>query len=357
MRIPALDGIRGLAIVLILLYHHFGLTAGWMGVDLFFVLSGFLITGILADTKHKENYYRNYIVRRILRIFPLYYFVLIVFFLIVPACMGQRATGLFAIYYHDSAYYWAYLQNWIQILHIAEYERSSRVFIHFWSLAIEEQFYIFWPLIVYFFSSRHLLRILALFIVLSISLRCYYTYAGYHWIYTYANTFARLDSLSAGAMAALMLRDEKYLPSLQKATPFLFALSFALLAGYIAVYRPHNPGDFFFRTGGYTLTALFFAGMLVYSLSTHGGNWVKLLMEMKWLRFFGKYSYALYVFHYPIICLLRPVLYERLERIFPNGLMADMLGNITCIGLAILMSLASFELIEGPALKLKMKIV
>ena len=151
-RLPQLDGIRGIAILLVLVHNtnpsaslHIAAisTYGWMGVDLFFALSGFLITGILLDTKQSDGYFRNFYARRCLRIWPLYYSLLIFMFVIVPHARPAEAHAIF----ERSAPWWAYpffLQNFL----VAIPQQAAGALGVTWSLAIEEQFYLVWPLFV-----------------------------------------------------------------------------------------------------------------------------------------------------------------------------------------------------------------
>src|SRR4030095_11127987 len=145
---PALDGLRGFAILGVLLQHNFSFLPipkyGWVGVDLFFVLSGFLITEILLKTKEHKNYLPNFYIRRILRIFPLYYGSLILFFALGP--LVSQFKDQYSYYSANQGMLWAYLQNW---LYIAKPRLDDHtVFSHFWSLSVEEQFYLVWPLLV-----------------------------------------------------------------------------------------------------------------------------------------------------------------------------------------------------------------
>ncbi|HZJ61945.1 MAG TPA: acyltransferase [Kofleriaceae bacterium] len=154
--VPALDGVRGLAILLVLAHNlspfestrrlidlSAGLTFdfGWVGVQLFFVLSGYLISGILLDTRGAPGYYRAFFGRRVLRIFPLYYGVLFLCLVLLPV-LGLAPDALLADRRH-SVWLWTYLINWAEPLGAA-----IAVFPHFWSLAVEEQFYLVWPFVV-----------------------------------------------------------------------------------------------------------------------------------------------------------------------------------------------------------------
>ena len=165
--IPALDGVRGLAILAVLAHQlcldgypmnstvkHLLLPfeAGWIGVQLFFVLSGFLITGVLLETRHAQNYWSSFFMRRSLRIFPLYYVLLLVTFVVVPRLVDVSAATLAE--HGNAAWYWLYASNWMVLGPVKEVETLG----HCWSLAVEEQFYLLWPFVVRMFGNRGLAR-------------------------------------------------------------------------------------------------------------------------------------------------------------------------------------------------------
>src|SRR5262249_2453340 len=162
---PALDGVRGMAILLVLLFHFVGdmppasaveraivdvTKYGALGVELFFVLSGFLITGILYDARSEPHYFRNFYMRRLLRIFPLYYGVLALLFFVIPLIPVLRGPTLDYLI-ERQAWAWPYAVN----IHIAKHGDWALPYINlFWSLAIEEHFYLFWPLLVFLLAGR-----------------------------------------------------------------------------------------------------------------------------------------------------------------------------------------------------------
>src|SRR5271157_2343931 len=201
-RIPQLDAVRGLAVLLVLVHNtdiypslHLGLIAsnGWMGVDLFFVLSGFLITGILVDTKKSEGYFRNFYARRCLRIWPLYYSALLFMFVIVPLLRPSEAQTVFEA---RSSPWWAYL-FFLQNFLIPIPTMATGLLGVTWSLAVEEQFYLVWPWVIRYFSFTQVRRIAIAVICVSPALRFYLSL---NHINIYSNPFCRLDALMAGAL-------------------------------------------------------------------------------------------------------------------------------------------------------------
>ena len=218
-RVPVLDGIRGIAILLVMMFHFWAVgTArlsyplerayssiagmGWIGVDLFFVLSGFLITGILLDLRRNPDYFRIFYGRRTVRIFPLYYAALTVFFLVVPMLLThlhhQRAfdveTGT-----AGKLFAWTYLLNWYEGL--KGFQIIPHPLQHFWSLAIEEQFYLVWPFLVLKLARRRLIQVCFGLMALGLFMR-----AVMYWIHlpiaAYTWTICRADPLAAGAIVA-----------------------------------------------------------------------------------------------------------------------------------------------------------
>ena len=206
--IPQLDVLRGVAVLEVMLYHAAGLlpalplerpfSAGYTGVDLFFVLSGFLITGILIKSRDSGGYFKNFYARRALRIWPLYYALLIFTFIVLPVIAPQLRTAIFT-----RSHPWQSFLFFVQNLMLKRQAFDTlRVT---WTLAIEEQFYIVWPVIVRF-APRRMLKPLALFAVLvSLAVRWSSTSGLTAPVNTYTNTLARLDGLGLGAFLALWI--------------------------------------------------------------------------------------------------------------------------------------------------------
>jgi len=307
--IPELDGIRGLAILAVVI-HHFaefrpagGLQTvvrtiynlGWCGVDLFFVLSGFLITGILLDTLESPDYFGSFYGRRVLRIFPLYYtFLLLYFHGAVPLA---HALGKWPEVNADAeGWFWLYLQNWKAVM-----GDEPMNITHFWSLAVEEQFYLVWPTVVYFVGQRRLQWICLGMIVGALALRCFW-HAGPSGEVLYMATVTRMDSLAVGALAAILVRNGKPLETLRRRLGAIAAAAgggfAALFVGlFVAGARTDHSAPYI-RTWGYSLLGTTFACLVAYcAINSRTGNPVCVLMRSGFLTRLGKYSYCIYIVH------------------------------------------------------------
>ena len=380
-RDPRLDGLRGLAILLVMLYHttHYGLargpleralvalpSVGWSGVDLFFVLSGFLITGILLRTRASSSYYRTFYARRVLRIFPLYYAVLVFFFLVVPRVPAFVRLGSFwnPGVAHEEIWYWLYLSNvdaaWTGVW------RHQALGIT-WSLAIEEQFYLIWPFVVRRARDHTLLWICAATALGAFLLRAAFAAAGASPMAGYAFTPCRLDTLATGAAIAIVAQRTGGLEALVRgarvALPAALAsfvaaqawvrLSAPTVSGYAAVTQQvlsYNE-DPLLQTVGFSLLCVVYGGLLVWVATAPAGSWRARVFEMRWLRSFGTYSYAMYLFHF-FVALLAVSLFAPGR--YPDQFVpAQLLFWVLSIGATYVLARISWVLLEGPALRLK----
>ncbi len=348
--IPQLDGVRGLAIFLVLLFHCYPFIAparlGWLGVDLFFVLSGFLITGILWDTKTHKDYYKNFIVRRMVRIFPLYYTFLLLFFIGIPVLTTIDISSFQAV----QTWYWLYVTNWFFVFELQDWIKGIDI-NHFWSLAIEEQFYLFWPFVIYFFSRRNILNIILGFVLLSFVLRLIYL-LGLEPISIYVSTFTRVDSLVIGAAAALFVRDVKLKSFLENHFIKLFLFSGSIVF-IIVLTRSTSPYSLPFITVGYTFNALFFISIFLLTLTDFATGVFKKMGLFRPLQFLGKYSYALYVFHLPLYSYFDHRWYAYFMELTEQHFLSRMFSSSLVIMLTILISLISWRLVEKPFLRVK----
>ena len=306
--VPALDGVRGLAILLVLVSHlmlfndrtgsRFGdsLSAlrglGWVGVDLFFVLSGFLITGILFDTLHDPHYFRSFYMRRFLRIFPLYYGFL--FFLMI---LGHWGPGMHFEWNGRQYVLLTYLQNTGIWFPVTDFHPGIWADLdHFWSLAVEEQFYLFWPLLVFLVRGRR--RLIGLALALSgiaLLLRIALYLHGSSRLLIFMLTPCRMDTLLLGGMVALVVRgDSDWIPRRWVAPIALVAA--VVIATYTLLHLGGDMRDFFFgATFGYSVIALGCVAVLIASLEPQ--SVAHRMFRWSWLRSLGKYSYGIYVLH------------------------------------------------------------
>ena len=323
---------------------------GWTGVDLFFVLSGFLITGILLDTRASGNYFRSFYSRRSLRIFPLYYLVVGVYLLSLPL---QAKIPVLAANLPDPRVglsYLVYLNNWfVPILH-----RSGGTIGYLWSLAVEEQFYLLWPLLVFKLPRQAFLRVCVSICVLLPLLRLlidpHPSLPASDFVFM--NTTTRMDSLVWGALAALLVRSPVHFVRLRPMLPWIASASAAILLVIAFPLHELYTRKFYTQSIGYTVLAIGFAALLllVYHSDSVDGTFAKLL---RWplLTQFGRYSYAIYVFHYFVLLGLMQQFSGRpwFSHSLPRALGLVVLFNAACLAVGFL----SYHLYEKHFLKLK----
>jgi peptidoglycan/LPS O-acetylase OafA/YrhL len=359
---PILDAIRGLAILLVLLFHS-GLTSanatfqkliwqGWVGVDLFFVLSGFLITGILLDTRLKKHSLRHFYARRFLRIFPLYYGFLVLFFLtpvgifIVGSPELRVQAGL------QQGWFWLHAQNW-RIVYTRNWNFPH--LNHFWSLAIEEQFYLFWPLVVILTGPRRLAFVAGSVLFLGVVARIALLDETSPMA-IYAATFLRLDGFMTGALAALLVRGGATRKRLvQYGCIALFASAIPLWM-IIQKHQMMLWEQAVTQTIGYTLIAIFFASAILLAVAAPRRSAVAWTVHWAPLRFLGKYSYAIYVFHFPVLFVVgsrvRLEDYPRFLQPFATSHPRLMIFALMA-GISTALAVVSWHLFEKQFLRLK----
>ena len=364
--IPALDGLRGIAIILVML-HHFtyyrptsgidGLIGnvlffGWTGVDLFFVLSGFLISGILLDARDSKRYFTTFYARRILRIFPLYYLVLFIAFVVLPrfpavhsVLVGQHASP-------PQWPYWSYLTNFLI---------ADRGWVHgwvdiSWSLAIEEHFYLVWPLVIWLCPPRLVAALCVVILVAEPIARIAARAAEMPYLPLYVMTWYRLDGFAVGALLALAQRRGLF-PALDRWVPVVVI---AAVAGIIACAILGGHAWWWNRRMqqyGYSLIAITAGAMLVSAISRPADSLWPRMLSAGWLRAFGKYSYGLYLIHAPVMRAVREYIFnpEASETLS----IAPWIGQFLFYGAATAPAFAlawlSWRLFEAPILRLKVR--
>lgn len=315
---PALDGLRAIAFLLVFAQHYFTFPWGWSGVNIFFVLSGFLITGILFDSRNDPHRVRNFYVRRALRIFPLYYGVILVVVLLYP------------LFHWRWSLYWLawpfYVGNYVPFLSQTSTINGSQLYLagfaalkpaqdsqltfffgHFWSLCVEEQFYFLWPWIVFRVCSRRaLVWICASVVVLDPLLRIFGQHHAPDWMLhvdlLQSATPFQLDSLLLGGLVALLLRGPKpsryfvlgKIVGLCAAIPMATAFVAGVMRTYPLNWRTYYIYPSWRFTWGLTLINLLAAAAILCSLRPFGVLYRTL--SLRPLRWIGRISYGAYIF-------------------------------------------------------------
>lgn len=376
--VPDLDGLRGVATLVVIFAHavpvlwallhggypftrfdwgaFYAAHAGWVAVDLFFVLSGFLITGILLRAKGRPGYYKHFYVRRALRIMPLYYAVLLALF-----ALSLTRVPWLAVNPGECLAHAAYLGNYWRSIAVATGQPvecgSLRVY---WSLAIEEQFYLAWPLVVASASRAWLGRLCAAGVVVAVGCRwgIMAVPMADPWL-AYALTPCRMDALLIGALVALAASGGLPRATLARRGWMLLGVASAAAA---AVWVK-NGGPFCharaMATFGYTAFDVLFAGVLLLILAGQPAGWR--VLRLRVLRCVGAHCYAVYLVHFPIIMLghhlfktesVRAFLLPASEAVgFTGPLYAAYFGFV--LGLSLLLARLTRVVIERPFLKLR----
>lgn len=372
-----LDGFRAIAVLLVMLTHttyyytrlfpetlweRVYLTfvmVGWSGVDLFFVLSGFLITGILLDSKSKPNYFRNFYIRRTLRIFPIYYLLVG-----VSLFMGPRYpfpmpemhifTGYVPLW--EKLYYIFYLTNFLELYN----SRNVVWLLHCWSLAIEEQFYLVWPLIVYYSGRKTIVGICIILILSANMFRLQYTLEDHEantWL-IYHLTHTRWDTLAYGALLAIASKNKEWSNFLIRWAPHVLIVFFVAIfiqlhleissfpAGKRGIPQHSMIIPFWHQITLYTGFAVIYSSMLIVVL-TCNNTILRMFFGNPIMVWIGKHSYGLYIWHWPVLWFS----YNYIPH--PYTFWDNFKTQIIVVPISFLLAFLSMEIIEKPFLKLK----
>jgi peptidoglycan/LPS O-acetylase OafA/YrhL len=349
--IPGLDGLRALAILLVI-PHNLDLLrppvplalypvvtlmhAGWIGVQLFFVLSGFLITGNLLDTRGSENYFRAFFGRRALRILPLYYAVLLLAFVFLPASRM------------DQLWLATFLGNWVE-----PFGAGVHGFTHFWSLAVEEQFYLLWPLLVILCRPVALAWACAAVAIVALGVRIVLEAMHFPSDALYMFTICRMDALALGAAAACVVRIPRAREWFARFTGRLALAAALTLAATTIVTRGLTLDATSTQTWGYSLLSLGFALIVLLTALPQSGLTARLMSPLAWrpLRLIGRYSYGMYIFHLPLSVFIA---FPLLQRLYPH--ITTTVGVAYVVVMTVVtfcLAAVSYELFESPFLRLK----
>jgi peptidoglycan/LPS O-acetylase OafA/YrhL len=361
--IPGLDGVRGVAILLVFVYHavrllpyaqgpelvvHRLADIGWVGVDLFFVLSGFLITGVLIDAKGIDGYFRLFYARRVLRIMPLYVICVAALVWVVPlVSLAGPEHSVASV----QTWYWTYSVN----LLIARWGFGvvASNSVHLWSLALEEQFYALWPLLVFVLNQRGLIRASAWLVIATVALRTALVLYGASWTAIYVLLPTRMDTLAVGALLAGLAREPDAWRRIQRwVAPAAVAATMVLVVLFVRESLIRS--GLLTEIAGYPALAVLSGVAVVSAAAAPAGSVSARIWENGMLRFFGRYSYGLYVWH--------PLVIRAVRHVFPARALAPIGGShlpsyVLFGGAALLATVGvarvSWVMIEEPFLRMK----
>jgi len=362
---PALDGLRGLAILLVLAHHLtlvqpitvFDASAlallhtGWAGVDLFLVLSGFLITGILIDARGSDRYFVSFYARRTLRIIPLYYLLVFFSYHVLPRfpTWYQRLVGQGDV--PPERDFWLFLSNFT----MAQRDQIQHGILGVsWSLAIEEQYYIVWAALVWLCPPGVLGTLCGAIVIVAPILRALAIAAGASEIEVYVLTPYRADALAAGGWLAWATRA----PIAALVHGYGPAAAIAGIGGVSALtwWDGHTSWDGGVKQViGYSFLTLTASGLLLLATQSATRGWVKRVLSLPPLQTFGRYSYCLYLIHLPVMWTVRYTLFDptRAPLVFGSVWPAQLLFWGLVIAPAVGLSWVSWRCVEQPILRLK----
>jgi peptidoglycan/LPS O-acetylase OafA/YrhL len=334
MRLRQLDGVRAIAILLVIGSHHFLVPFGWTGVDLFFVLSGFLITRILSNTRNDPHYWSKFYIKRAGRILPP---LMILFLLNILLVHHIKAFSLLGYAFFLGDY-----------LNVTPY--ASSLFIVLWSLAIEEHFYIVWPFAVRYLSRKHVAQILVAVLIIEPIARlvCTRLVTGYEPIYYL--TFFRLDSIAAGSLLAILVAHPRANAVLARWSMASFLTAVAVWIFFTKEFGAtfeKTDNSLLFNGLGYSLITLASFFLVAHLLLKENG-WPARFLSIRPLTFIGEISYGMYLFHPIALAALR-----RLAHVGTGPQSAPGTQKLVLVALpvAIAFSWVSFKWFESPIVR------
>jgi peptidoglycan/LPS O-acetylase OafA/YrhL len=362
-----LDGLRGIAISLVVLYHYVSLAVpaarngivsylqsafqmGWSGVDLFFVLSGFLIGGVLLDAKDSNRYFRTFYLRRIHRIFPIYYLWIGIYFLVAFTILVRWAgpVGIVSAKWTIIPVYGLFLQN-------TAWSRGDAFrtpwLAALWSLAVEEQFYLVVPWVVRFASKRGLVTSLILTILgAPVARMLVFKYiVPTHGAAPYVLTPCRADALAIGVLLAVGWRDSQWKAWMQRHLGGLYAALALLFLGILyLMVAGKSQYSYAMTVWGYSCVDTFFAGLLVLALMAPGGIWAAICTWRPLIEI-GGISYCIYIIHAAVDSVCHFALSSS-----PNGIstLSSLAATLLAVGITWLLAKISWRYLESPMIRL-----
>jgi peptidoglycan/LPS O-acetylase OafA/YrhL len=342
---PQLDGLRAIAVLYVLLYHMsdldmptpiasvLGIHIGWIGVDAFFVLSGFLITRILVNTRPTPRSFGLFVLRRVLRTWPLYFVVLCLAYIMLR---------------HDPS---GHQINWLQ--HFFFVQNFTPTFVArslgpTWSLCIEEHFYLVWPFVIFFVPRRALVPVLACVLIALPCLRWWGLQNGVPYKQLYTETQFHLDGMIAGGLVALLVSVYAISSRRLICIGYICLTAGALLS---AIGFWHGTEVLFGNNVvfGFTTLAVGFSGLLILLIQSNSSPLVR-AFSLRPLQYIGRISYGIYLLHDGVIATL---LHMRKSPFIQHVLSSWQIAIPFRICLAIAVASVSYHFFEGPILRVK----
>ena len=363
-RLIELDGLRGFALIMILLFHSVSQEGeypagsflaylqrsnglGWTALDLFFVLSGFLIGGILMDARDSPSYFKTFYARRFFRIVPVYFAWILLYVLSVGLAAdlvvklsnsGLRPPLDFSVWSH-----FLFLQNSFDF-HFAGL--AGAWFGHLWSLAVEEQFYLVAPLAVRLVPPRYLKWVLALVVVLAFLARLYSRFVDHMPVtMVTTRTLSRMDSLAIGMLAAILVRSESGRSWLGQNLVKLRVILGFLTAGVVWLFFfSYGSVTRGMQTIGFTWMAAFYAAVILLAVHNRSG-WLAAFLRVPLLLELGSVSYCVYLVHLVVNVTLHALLLHHSPKI---STLSGVLVTVLAVVIAYSIAKLSWIYFEGP---------
>lgn len=351
-----LDGYRGIAILMVVFYHYFdGLKifrSGWLGVDLFFILSGFLITSRLLKSYLPQKNYTGFWMARALKILPPLLLLFVAYFVFVPLIATPNIAHDIRVNAADKWWYFSFTQNW---LYVNDGYPAVPHLAFLWSLAVQVQFYVLLFIITLITRKpQHLLIVFIIIALVSAIVRTNMSLETTNGSFTHYmyNTFTRLDTFAGGVILYCLLSLKKIK---QPMAILLFLLPAAVFL-FIGIIRRSfdfsdpvvaGPGIFIIIPAATTL---------LYFVFNNTPGWLGNITRQPLFVFPGRISYSLYLFHIPVFTFLSGRIYSALVPVTGNGLFSETLSAIICLSISILVSFFSYRFIEQPAMNYKKRI-
>ena len=328
---------------------------GWSGVDLFFVLSGFLITGrlfpYLDDKKILLKFYRN----RFLRIVPLYFGFLILFFTGWFLLSSKDTLNSFTFYNNHWWEFFLFIQNWVFANNLIEVKTHLQ---HLWSIAVEEQIYLLFPLLLIFIRNKTKIFYTVLLTVFAILVSRWYYFnfliPKEENLRVFFNTFFRFDSFLSGVLVYLIYNNPVRFNKIKTVLHWLGLICFLVLLTYIFITNDAEKNNAFISGGGYTIIAIMYAGLLQGTL-LKTNKIINFVTSSVFLRYTGRISYGMYIFHWPFF-MLGFVFLNKAFAYFNFSIdnnTIHMVNVLICIPTTYLISHLSFKYYESYFLKRK----